>query len=131
LAASLGIADRVQFLGLLTAEELQDRFRRVDGFLFTSLRDSFGSVLLEAMAHALPVIALDHQGVAIHVPETAAIKIPVTNPAETVAALASGMRLLGSSPELRAQMGRAGWEFARSQVWERKVKLVEEWICPL
>jgi glycosyltransferase involved in cell wall biosynthesis len=130
LAASLGLAERVHFLGLLTAEELRERFREADGFVFTSIRDSFGSVLLEAMAHALPVIALDHQGVAIHVPDGAAIKVPVTNPGETVASLASGMRLLGSSAELRSQMGRAAWEFARSQLWERKVAFVEELIGP-
>jgi glycosyltransferase involved in cell wall biosynthesis len=131
LAASLGLAERVHFLGLLSAEELRERFRQVDGFVFTSIRDSFGSVLLEAMAHALPVIALDHQGVAIHVPESAAIKVPVTTPGETVASLASGMRLLASSAELRNQMGRAAWEFARSQLWERKVAFVEDLIGPL
>lgn len=125
LAASMGLADRVEFLGLLSAQELQQRFREADGFLFTSIRDSFGTIILEAMAHALPVIALDHQGVAAHVPDAAAVKVPVTSPSETVEALAARINQLASSPELRVRIGRAGWEFARAQAWERKVATVE------
>ncbi len=125
LAASLGVSSRVEFLGLLSARELQRRLHEADGFVFTSIRDSFGTVILEAMAHALPVIALNHQGVAAHVPDNAAMKVPVTTPSETVSALASAINLLASSSELRNRLGKAGWEFARSQVWERKIATVE------
>jgi glycosyltransferase involved in cell wall biosynthesis len=125
LAASLGLSDRVEFLGLLSAQELRKRFREADGFLFTSLRDSFGTIILEAMAHALPVIVFDHQGVAAHVPDGAAVKVPVTSPSETVAALASAITLVASSPELRRRVAVAGWEFARWHGWERKVSIVE------
>ncbi|MCU1327055.1 MAG: hypothetical protein JWN34_2425 [Bryobacterales bacterium] len=130
LAALLGVTDRVEFLGVLTWHEMQQQLHEADGFLFTSIRDSFGTVVLEAMAHALPVIALDHQGIASHVPDGAAIKVPVTDPGKTAAAIAASMRLLSSSPELRSQIGRAGWEFARQQVWERRMARVELLIGP-
>jgi glycosyltransferase involved in cell wall biosynthesis len=131
LAARLGVSDRVEFLGLLSAQELQKRLREADGFLFTSLRDSFGTIILEAMSQSLPVIALDHQGVAANVPSNAALKVPVTWPSETVAALAAAMNLLASSPELRLRLGIAGWEFVRSQAWEHKVAKVQGLVSTL
>ena len=125
LGKSLGIEKRIQFLGKLSWQEMRNCYCEADGFLFTSIRDSFGTVILEAMAHALPMVALDHQGVAAHVPDHAALKVPVTHPTETVARFAAAMQRLGSSPELRERLGRAGWEFAQSQVWERRVVAFE------
>ena len=52
------------------------------------LRDSSGAVLTEALAYHLPILTLNHQGVGVIVPPNAAIKVPVTNPEETVSVLA-------------------------------------------
>src|SRR5262249_54345428 len=128
LAVRLKLNGRVSFLGKLSWEEMRAVYRRADGFVFTSLRDTFGTVILEAMAHALPVIALDHQGVAMHVPDKAALKVSVTNPTDTVRNLAASMTLLGSSPSLRSQLGEAGWEFAQQNVWDRRALLFDELI---
>jgi glycosyltransferase involved in cell wall biosynthesis len=81
-------------------------YRSADVFIFTSLRDSFGAQVLEAMGAGLPVVTLDHQGVGTFVPEKAAFKVPVKNPEETVAGLVEAIRTLMVSPELRAKMGR-------------------------
>ena len=56
-AAALGLSDKVHFLGLVPrAALLRDFFATSDAFLFTSLQDSFGSVVIEAMAAGLPVL---------------------------------------------------------------------------
>lgn len=124
LAARLGIGDRVEFPGRLSWEQMPERFREADVFLFTSLRDSSGSVVLEAMAHALPIVTLDHQGVGFFVPPEAGVKVPVTTPGETVEALAAGIRRLDASPELRRRMGEAGWHYARTEAWDRRAVLM-------
>ncbi len=62
LTRELGLTNRVNFLGRIPHEDMPALFQRCDAFLFTSLRDSFGSVVLEAMAHGLPVVTLNHQG---------------------------------------------------------------------
>jgi len=126
LASSMGLENRVEFLGLLSWPELRRHFGEADGFLFTSIRDSSGTVVLEAMAYALPIVVLNHQGVGTYVPDSAALKVPVTNPTETVAALATAIGRLASSPFMRDEMGRAAWEFARLQVWDQKTVMVEQ-----
>ena len=127
LTRELGVSDRVEFLGSFAWTAMPSLFQRADAFLFTSLRDSMGSVVMEAMSQALPIITLNHQGVAGLVPEEAGIKAPVTTPAATVAALAEGIRLLANSPEIRLKMGAASWNFARAQTWERRAAEMTQW----
>jgi len=133
-ASQLGIQDRVEFLGPVKWELMFALYREVDAFLFTSLRDSFGSVMLEAMSQGLPIITLSHQGAGAHVPSEAGIKVPVTTPRETVAGLAEAIRDLLYSPEKRSNMGSTGWEFARSHTWTRRaaymIELYEQMSSP-
>jgi glycosyltransferase involved in cell wall biosynthesis len=124
LADDLGLGDRVVFLGHVSYAQMPALYRSADAFIFTSLRDSFGSQVLEAMSNGLPVIALDHQGVSAIMPDDAGIKVPVITPAETVAALGWAIRRLAYSPEERMRMGRAGWEFARTQTWSQRAEAI-------
>jgi glycosyltransferase involved in cell wall biosynthesis len=121
-AATLGLSERVRFLGFVDRERLlSDIFATSDAFLFTSLQDSFGSVVIEAMAAGLPVLALDHQGVGSLVPEQAAIKVPVTSPAATIQGLADGIRQLAESPDLAHRLGQAARRHAATETWPRRV----------
>lgn len=53
----------VTFVGKLQGEELAKAYASSDFFVFPSQTDTFGLVLIEAMASGLPVIAFDHGGV--------------------------------------------------------------------
>jgi glycosyltransferase involved in cell wall biosynthesis len=123
----LGLDRQVRFLGFWPREKMPQLFHEADAFIFTSLRDSFGSVLLEAMAHALPILALDHQGARVFVPPEAGIKVAVTTPEETVANLAEGIRRLCRSPKTRWKMGEAGWRYARTQTWDCRAAQMSQW----
>ncbi len=112
----------VRFLGQVDWPAMPRLFRAADALLFTSLRDSFGSVVLEALAHGVPVIGLDHQGVGTFVPPEAAIKVPVTCPAETVRGLAAGIGRLIRRPEVWHRMRQAAWRYAQTERWERRVE---------
>jgi glycosyltransferase involved in cell wall biosynthesis len=72
------------------------------------------------MSQALPVITLDHHGAGDFVPDGAGIKVPVTNPANTVEALAQAVEWLYKNPDKRLEMGRIGWDFAKTQTWSQK-----------
>lgn len=54
-AASLGVAEGVEFLGFISNEELQNLYREASGFIFASLFEGFGIPLIEAMAAGTPV----------------------------------------------------------------------------
>jgi glycosyltransferase involved in cell wall biosynthesis len=127
LASDLGVADKVKFLGFLTHEAIQNHLRRADALLVTSLCDSFGSVALEAAAQGLPIIALDHQGIGSLLPSDAGWKVPVTNPPETVAALANAIREAACSPKARLERSAAALKFARSNTWDQRARQMEAW----
>jgi glycosyltransferase involved in cell wall biosynthesis len=52
----------VVFLGSLAGEELASAYRRADCFVFPSLTDTFGMVIIEALASGLPVAAFPVAG---------------------------------------------------------------------
>jgi glycosyltransferase involved in cell wall biosynthesis len=124
---ALGLGERVRFLGLVPrARLLGNVFANSDAFLFTSLQDSFGSVVIEAMAAGLPVLGLDHQGFGTMIPRQAAIKVPVTSPAATIRGLADGIRTLAASPDVGQRMGAAARCHALSESWSLRVVRMNE-----
>jgi glycosyltransferase involved in cell wall biosynthesis len=125
-AQALHLENRVEFLGAVPWNEMPGLYQSADAFLFTSLRDSFGVQVLEAMGHALPILALDHQGVGTFVHEDAAIKIPVTNPRETVREITRAIRCVARSPETRRSLGEAGRTFAETQTWDRRAERMSQ-----
>jgi|ERR1700733_1106773 1,2-diacylglycerol 3-alpha-glucosyltransferase len=63
LASRLGLEDRVRFLGYFDrGGELQDCYSAADVFVFSSLTETQGLVLLEAMAQGVPVVAIPRMG---------------------------------------------------------------------
>lgn len=79
LTQSYGIADKVHFLGALTYNEVNAHYDHADVFVFTSIRDTSGNVVLEAMSHGTPVIALRHHGVGEIVTEETGTLIEVSS----------------------------------------------------
>ena len=52
------VGSRGRFVGFRTGEDLADHYAACDLFAFVSLTETFGNVLMEAMASGLPVVAL-------------------------------------------------------------------------
>jgi glycosyltransferase involved in cell wall biosynthesis len=62
-AQALALGDRVRFLGYFDrGGELQDCYSAADVFVFASLTETQGLVLLEAMAQSVPVVAIPRMG---------------------------------------------------------------------
>jgi len=111
----------------LTFQELRTAYAEHDAMLFTSLRDSFGSQVLEAMAMGLPVITLDLHGARDHVPAAASIKVSVGAPAETVRRLADAIEEYASfSSPRKSEMSMQAWNFARTLSWSTRVEMIEK-----
>ena len=122
----VGLHDQVAFLGHLSWEDVQQRLDEVDLFLFTSLRDAFGTVNFEAMAKSCPVLCLNHNGVAAHLPELATIKVPVTTQRAVVREIARQIDALASHRGRLERMSEAAYNFAATQHWENRALLMEQ-----
>jgi glycosyltransferase involved in cell wall biosynthesis len=128
--ASHGLKQRITLAGAVSHHEMRRQFDLADVFVFPSLRDTSGAVVLEAMAAGLPVICLDHQGVALMVADSCGIRILPGPLPETIDALAAGMRRLADHSEMRRQMGenarrRAVEEFSWDEKLERMLEIYE------
>lgn len=62
LAHDLGIGEKVRFLGGLSREEVLDAMWRANALVSSSYVETFGVVLIEAMATGLPVVATESGG---------------------------------------------------------------------
>jgi glycosyltransferase involved in cell wall biosynthesis len=125
-ARNLGLHDRVTFLGRLSWQDMQQRFAEADLFLFTSLRDTSGAVVFEAMAKGCPVMCLNHHGMGTHLPEAAAIKVPVTTPRAVVHEMARQIDALASDRARLRRMSDAAYHFATEQQWDRRTTVMEQ-----
>ncbi|MCW5802413.1 MAG: glycosyltransferase [Deltaproteobacteria bacterium] len=101
LAAELGIADRLRWLG--ERRDVGTVLRALDAFVIASKFEPFGVAVLEAMAARLPIVAtevnelpeiLDHGRAGVLVP------------AEQPEALADALVTIAADPDLRARLGR-------------------------
>ncbi len=110
LAADLGVAARVRFLGIRA--DVPEILRAVDLFLLTSLSESASLTLLEAMASGLPVVATAVGGTPEIVRDGVEGLLVGQGNVEGVAAAAT--RILEDAA-LAGELGRAG----RRRVEER------------
>ena len=124
---NLGIKDRVDCRGRIPWSELKHKYLNHDVFVFTSLRNSLGAQLIEAMGCGLPIITLNHQGAKDFVPENASIKVPVTNPIQTSMAIARAVEHMYQNAEQRREMGRVAYEYARTQTWSTKAHQMSQY----
>jgi glycosyltransferase involved in cell wall biosynthesis len=120
LVKSLGVGESVVLQGAVPKDEITNFILRHDVFVFTSLRDTSGNVVLEAMAAGLPVITFRHQGVAEMTTDETARRVPITTRRGTVVQLGEAMVAVARSPELRERLGRAGLvRLKENYLWER------------
>jgi glycosyltransferase involved in cell wall biosynthesis len=128
MIADRGLNGRVHWAGRrLTVDEVRANYLEHDALLFTSVRETSGLQLIEAMALGLPVICLDLHGASVVVPNDAGFKIPVTTPADVVRRLAAALdQFTNASVEEKTAMSRASLRFARENTWSVRAQKAEE-----
>ncbi|WEG09201.1 glycosyltransferase [Microbacterium horticulturae] len=117
LARTLGIADRVRFLGFTTDEDLASRYRELDVLAVPSLPttswlEQFCRVAVEAMASGVPVVASD-TGAIPDVVGDSGILVPPGDAAALVRAIDETL-----SPERWTQLRERGLARAPQFAWD-------------
>jgi glycosyltransferase involved in cell wall biosynthesis len=122
-----GLGSVVNFSGWLPQKACAERLRQSDVLVLPSLHDCGGAVVLEAMAMGLPVIATEWGGPADYLDETCGILVKPDSRQALVDGFAGAMLKLATSPQLRADLGEAGYRRARENFdWERKIDQILE-----
>ncbi|HET8910533.1 MAG TPA: glycosyltransferase family 1 protein [Ktedonobacteraceae bacterium] len=115
----------VTFTGYLSGTELAAAYASADLFAFPSRTETFGQVVLEAMASALPVVGLHSEGVCDLVLPGKTGSLLVTgklNEAEQVRGYRAQLEALIHSPEMRITQGQAALVEARKRSWSEAMR---------
>jgi glycosyltransferase involved in cell wall biosynthesis len=113
----------VTFEGMASRERLAALYRSTGCVVLAARRgEGLPNVLLEAMAHGLPVVATPVMGVAdlVH-PEINGLLVPP----DDAAALAAALTRITGDTALRERLGRAARATAETFAWERVEPLLE------
>lgn len=97
-AAALGVADRIDFRGRISREEVEDLYATHHVFAFPTFREPMGGVFFEAMRWSLPVVTADYGGPQAIVDEASGVRIPVTDPTQFPQDIAATLRALANDP---------------------------------
>ena len=117
LAASLGVADRVDFAGQVTADRLPAEYAGADAVVFPVLwSEPWGLVPLEAMATGRPVVATGRGGSGEYLVDGVNALLYRAGDATE---LADRVRRLAGDPALRSSLRQAGLETAPRHTAER------------
>ena len=120
----LQLQGRIQFVGWIREAEVRPYLERADLLVFTSLHETSGMSLIEAMSSGLPVIVLDCGGPSEVVGSTG-IKVPVSSVAIAERELAAAIeRFAGDPPEARSVLAKQSTERIKSFSWETQVQRV-------
>jgi glycosyltransferase involved in cell wall biosynthesis len=122
LAEGLEVGDRIRWLGRLPCDETLEHYRWADVLVFSSLRDTSGNVILEALSHGVPVICLDHQAAKDMVTAQCGIRVPVTRLRKTVWQLAGAIHQLSRDPNRQRQLAAGALLRARQYQWSRQAE---------
>jgi glycosyltransferase involved in cell wall biosynthesis len=116
MATSLGLGDRVFFLGSL--QNISNAYKAAETLLHPTWEDTFAMVVLEAMAHRLPVIVSDapYCGISEMLTHQKDALI-LSNPADA-AQIAEFLNVLASSPELADSLRENGFAMAAAHDWQ-------------
>lgn len=105
-----------RFVGYRGGEDLADHYAACDLFAFASLTETFGNVVLEALASGLPVVAVRAGGVGeiVRSGETGILVEPGDTPGQMAGALIG----LTDDTALRREMAESARAYALTQTWD-------------
>lgn len=122
LCSQLGIARNCTWMGWLCRNEAIAQLEWADVFVFTSLRDQLGTVILEALSYGVPVICMDHSASSDVVTETCGIKLGVTTPTQFQTELRDAIASLADDRDRLWRLAKGAQERARLYTWEENGK---------
>jgi glycosyltransferase involved in cell wall biosynthesis len=110
------------FAGARVGEDLAGHYASADVFLFPSTTETFGNVVLEAMASGLAVVAYDDAAARQHIVHAVSGLLAPRRDSHLFTHLAA---LLAHDPSMRLSLGREARRVSKEIPWERKFPELE------
>lgn len=117
----LGLEDKVLFTGKLPFTSMNEEYQKADVLVMPSLRETTGSVLLEAMAQGKPVITIGRYGGKVLLDSNTAYLYDGNTLNELKESLRAAILNCAMNPEERKLRGEAMKKLAHKNTWEEKI----------
>nr|WP_236642342.1 glycosyltransferase [Salinigranum halophilum] len=122
LAKNLGIESHIRFDGFVSEKLLPEYYRAADIFVFPSLLEGFGMVLVEAMASGLPVISTTSSAIPEVVGDAGILVSPKSS-----AEIAEAVETLILNTRYAQSIGSSGRDRVNNQfTWDNTGKKLQE-----
>lgn len=126
LAARLGVADRVDFLGFVTEEQKRELLRTAWANVLVSPKEGWGMINIEAAACGTPTVASDAPGLRESVLHgRTGLLVPYGDPQ----ALADALQSLARDPARVEALGQEALRFAARFSWDAAAEQTEAHLC--
>lgn len=121
-AEKLGIAEQCYFHGSISHQDVQQLMQESDLLFFTSVAEGTPHVVLEAIRNHLPILCFDTCGQGDCVTDSIGIKIPLTNPTQSVKDFSEQILFYFHHKDVLAQLSVNCQKRAEALSWEHKAK---------
>ncbi|HEY3760122.1 MAG TPA: glycosyltransferase family 4 protein [Verrucomicrobiae bacterium] len=125
LAKELGVADAVEFTGLLNEQQKNDRLRAAHFLIHTSVREGWGLNVIEANAMGTPAIVYPVGGL---VDSTLHDETGIVTREESPESVARAVAEIMKSPEKYSRLRVNAWNRAKSLQWSQALPPVCDWL---
>ncbi len=126
LASKLGVENRIEWIPWPTYEETLKYYAWAEVFAFTSLRDTSGTGLMEALAAGCPILGLDHQGAKDVMTSECAIRVSPECWKSAVSGFRDGIVRLAADANEWLRLSHGASHRANAFVWDGRSDCIEE-----
>jgi len=125
-AVKIGLVDKIEWVPWMNQDDLVDMYQQSDIFLFPSLHDSGGMVVLEAMSYGLPVVCFNLGGPGVMVDDSCGVVVDVTGCSgrKVVEKLEKALQSIAQDPYYRTALSTGALEKATTLSWANVVKSI-------
>lgn len=121
-ALRLGLGPHITWHGWMERQKAVAVMSGADVLLCSSLSEASSTVILEALSLAMPIVTLDHCGMADIVDDSCGIKVRIGYPAETIGRFSQAIGRFLAEPELLPSLSSGALARARQLRWPNLAK---------
>lgn len=126
LAENLGVSKLIRWKGNVDNSEVLREMQGADLFFFTSVSDDTSTVVMEAISNGLPVLCFDACGFGYVVNDTVGVKIPLSNPDQSVREFAEKIKYLYAHRDVLHRLSLGCKQRQNELSWDSKARRMEE-----